>query len=145
MAFYTDSVVGRPYVSFKKKTLVTKSIIVLSMVLLNGGILLDAFVIAKTYQTVDPVDGSTTTNPSTRAMITSDYHQDENIQILIDPVDDKGTVYYVVDIQLSSMNIFKPPLPKNAFGNNITQTTSSMASANNAILAINGDYYGFRN
>jgi hypothetical protein len=45
---------------FEKKTLAAKSIIVLSMVLLNGGILLDAFVVSKTYQTDYPIDGSTT-------------------------------------------------------------------------------------
>ena len=33
----------------------------------------------------------------------------------------------------------------NTYGRNIKQTTSEIASSNNAILAINGDYYGFRN
>ncbi|ACL41184.1 conserved hypothetical protein [Pseudarthrobacter chlorophenolicus A6] len=31
-----------------------------------------------------------------------------------------------------------------SFGENITETTSAIAEANNAIFAINGDYYGFR-
>ena len=129
---------------FKKKTLMYKSIIVLSMVLLNGGILLDAFVVAKTYQTVDPIDGSTTTNSSTTAIITSDSYQDDNISIKIEPVNENGVVYYVVDIQLSSVDYLQSAFAQNAFGKNITQTTSSMATSNDAILAINGDYYGFR-
>lgn len=32
----------------------------------------------------------------------------------------------------------------NSFGTNITEDTSVIASSNNAIFAINGDYYGFR-
>jgi len=129
---------------YKKKTLMYKSIIVLSMVLLNTGILLDAFVVAKTYQTVDPIEGSTAISSSTQATITSDSYKDDNISIKIEPVNENGVVYYVVDIQLSSVEYLQSAFAQNAFGKNITQTTSSMATANNAILAINGDYYGFR-
>lgn len=33
---------------------------------------------------------------------------------------------------------------KNSYGKNIKERTSDIATSNNAILAINGDYYGFR-
>ena len=47
-------------------------------------------------------------------------------------------------MQLSSAEYLKTALAKGAYGKNVTQKTSEMASANNAILAINGDYYGSR-
>jgi len=127
----------------KKKTL---SVIVISssMILLNTGILLDAFVLTKTYQTVDPIEGNHTGSATSDPVITSDSYQDEHISIQIDTVDENGVVYYVVDIQLNSVEALKTAFANNAFGKNITQTTSEMAVANNAILAINGDYYGFR-
>ncbi|WP_419876108.1 phosphodiester glycosidase family protein [Candidatus Pristimantibacillus sp. PTI5] len=52
--------------------------------------------------------------------------------------------YYVADVQLEQANLLQSALAKNAFGRNITENTSTIAAANNAIFAINGDYYGFR-
>ena len=52
------------------------------------------------------------------------------------------TTYYVADIQLSSADYLKTALAQNTYGTNITDTTSSIAQQNNAIFAINGDYYG---
>lgn len=126
-----------------KKTL-SGIVIISSMILLNTGILLDAFVLTQTYQTVDPIEGNTTGSANTDAVITSDSYQDEHISIQIDTVNENGVVYYVVDIQLDSVEALKTAFANNAFGKNITQTTSDMAEANMAILAINGDYYGFR-
>lgn len=57
--------------------------------------------------------------------------------------DDKIT-YYVADVNLQNGATLQTALAKNAFGRNITETTSTIASNNNAIFAINGDYYGFR-
>ncbi len=58
--------------------------------------------------------------------------------------DDKIT-YFVADVQLKSSSDLKSAFAKNEFGNNIIEYTSKIASDNNAIFAINGDYYGFRN
>ncbi len=52
------------------------------------------------------------------------------------------TTYYVADIKLSSADYLKTALAQNTYGTNITDTTSSIAQQNNAIFAINGDYYG---
>ncbi|WP_258168847.1 phosphodiester glycosidase family protein [Paenibacillus sp. AR247] len=53
--------------------------------------------------------------------------------------------YYVADVQLKNASNLRTAFADNSFGRNITEHTSEIASANNAILAINGDYYGFRN
>ncbi len=52
--------------------------------------------------------------------------------------------YYVADVVLNDSSHLKSALAKNFFGTNIVEDTSEIASDNNAILAINGDYYGFR-
>ncbi|MFS0777500.1 phosphodiester glycosidase family protein [Neobacillus sp. 3P2-tot-E-2] len=53
-------------------------------------------------------------------------------------------VYYVADVELKVASSLKSAFANNQFGNNITENTSVIASENNAIFAINGDYYGFR-
>ena len=52
------------------------------------------------------------------------------------------TTYYVADIKLSSADYLKMALAQNTYGTNLTETTSSIAQQNNAIFAINADYYG---
>ncbi|MFF7681794.1 phosphodiester glycosidase family protein [Microbacterium sp. NPDC007973] len=51
---------------------------------------------------------------------------------------------YVADVILSDATALRSAFANNQFGENITQTTSEIAAANDAIFAINGDYYGFR-
>ena len=52
--------------------------------------------------------------------------------------------YFVADVQIKDTSNLYSAFAKNKFGRNIVETTSSMANDNNAIFAINGDYYGFR-
>ena len=52
--------------------------------------------------------------------------------------------YYVATVKLTDATALKSAFANNQFGRNITQKTSTIASNNNAIFAINGDYYGFR-
>lgn len=76
-------------------------------------------------------------------MTTTDTsYQDDNISIIITTGNTSNTTYYVADITLSSADYLKTALVQDAFGMNITETTSSIASSENAIFAINGDYYG---
>ena len=52
--------------------------------------------------------------------------------------------YYVANVHVKDMSSLKSAFAQNRFGRNITETTSNIASDNDAIFAINGDYYGFR-
>lgn len=51
---------------------------------------------------------------------------------------------YVADVTVSDASDLKTALANNTYGRNITDKTSDMAENNNAVLAINGDYYGAR-
>jgi exopolysaccharide biosynthesis protein len=52
--------------------------------------------------------------------------------------------YFVADVQLSEATQLSSAFAKNQFGRNIIAYTSQIAAENDAIFAINGDYYGFR-
>lgn len=113
------------------------------------GTLLDTFVIpwaGTAVAAASAANASSTANKkqAASATATATTYQDENIQISIETVRKYNTNLYVADIQLSSADYLKTALAQNTYGRNIKETTSSMAENSNAIFAINGDYYGFR-
>ena len=79
---------------------------------------------------------SVTTNSANR-----EYH-DDNIDITLKEYEYEGSAVYVADIQLSSAEYLKTAFAQDTYGKNVTDTTSQIAEDNDAILAINGDYYG---
>ena len=79
---------------------------------------------------------------SNEAVVTDSTYLGNGIRIVITTVRTADTNAYVADVQLSRADSLKTALAQNTFGSNITQTTSEIAAANSAILAINGDYYG---
>lgn len=68
--------------------------------------------------------------------------KDENISINVKEYRTNDTTVYVADVTLNSAEYLKTAFAKNTYGRNVTQKTSAMAEANQAILAINGDNYG---
>lgn len=56
-----------------------------------------------------------------------------------------AVTYYAADIQLTDVQSLCSAFAKNQFGRNIIAYTSQIAAEHNAVFAINGDYYGFRN
>jgi len=114
-------------------------------------VLLDAFLIPKSLVVVDPVEPVCDVTPGEGEKIVditdTSYSESQTIlykSITIEKVVENGTVYYVADIQLNNVDYLKTAFAKNTFGRNITQYTSTIAKNNNAILAINGDFYGYR-
>lgn len=57
---------------------------------------------------------------------------------------DDTVTYYVADVTLDDATVLRSAFAKNQFGENITELVSEMAEDQDAVLAINGDYYGFR-
>jgi exopolysaccharide biosynthesis protein len=56
---------------------------------------------------------------------------------------DKVT-YYVADVQVTDATIVRSAFAGDQFGENIIANPSEIAASVEAVLAINGDYYGFR-
>ncbi|WP_333564401.1 phosphodiester glycosidase family protein [Streptococcus parasuis] len=93
-------------------------------------------------QNTTTVSSSTAATIATNVSTTDTSYSDDNIQINLETITTNNTTVYVADIQVSSAEYLKTALAQNTYGTNITAITSETAEANNAILAINGDYYG---
>ena len=88
-------------------------------------------------------------NNSTEAITYDDWnYQSSTVSISIkehSTGSGKNTVtYFVADVLLSDATQLSSAFADNQFGRNIIAYTSQIAEENNAIFAINGDYYGFR-
>ncbi|MDQ0089459.1 exopolysaccharide biosynthesis protein [Paenibacillus anaericanus] len=94
---------------------------------------------------------STSNGDGTKVNATSDdwNYTSDDIQIRIDQVQTGSgsdqITYYVADVTLQDSDTLLSAFADDSFGRNIIQNTSEIASNNDAIFAINGDYYGFRN
>ena len=135
----------------------------LALLLFTGYLLADTFLIRRVYAAAaqetaaqaivsDPAEESgeiaiVTTEPTetpqpAEAVTTDTTYSDENISVALQTYRLYDTTVYVADVRLSSADYLKTAFAENSYGRNITEKTSSMASSVNAILAINGDYYG---
>ena len=77
-------------------------------------------------------------------LVTNDSFDDNNIHVKLKQERIADTDVYFVDIQLSSIQYLKAAFAKNTYGRNINEPTSKIAEEHGAIVAINGDFYGFR-
>lgn len=112
------------------------------LILFTIYLLLDTFIIKEEYSVVENTNQNNISY--NEATTTNNSYIDDNIEIKINEYYEYNTKIYVADIKLSSLNYLQTAFANNTYGKNITDTTSNMATANNAILAINGDYYGVR-
>ena len=98
---------------------------------------------ASSYEASQGNAQTTSLNTDT-ATTTSDTYTNGNTKISVKQVQDNGVTYYVADVQLSDATALRSAFANDQFGANITDLVSSIATDNNAVFAINGDYYGFR-
>lgn len=109
-------------------------------------VLLDTFVITRVYgdQTSSAGSGSSVMTEEEEAVSTADSYKDENISVTVSEYRENDTTIYVADVQLSSPEYLQTALAQGVYGRNVKEETSTIAENNNAILAVNGDYYGAR-
>ena len=91
--------------------------------------------------TSNNTDNSANSNQSSAASSDTVY-SDDNISVTLTEYQENDTTIYVADVTVVSMNYLKTAFAENSYGKNITEKTSSIAENANAILAINGDFYG---
>ncbi|MBS3992047.1 MAG: phosphodiester glycosidase family protein [Erysipelothrix sp.] len=75
---------------------------------------------------------------------TDTEYQDQDMTIRLEKIRKFGSDVYVVYVQVRNIEVVHSLFAKDTFGKNISETTSSMAKRTGAIVAINGDYYGYR-
>lgn len=108
--------------------------------------MLKTFVLAETISTVSNAGSTSNTAEASQAaknaQVTNTSYSDGNISVTLTEKTVNETQVYVADITLSSSDYLKTALAQNFYGTNVTAKTSVTAAENNAILAVNGDYYG---
>ncbi len=105
---------------------------------------------AEASATAEPqnIQDQTTAAPATpeptaaEPIQTETSYADGNISVELSTYRLLDTTVYVADVRLSSPEYLKTALAHSTYGRNITEKTSSIASSVDAILAVNGDYYG---
>ena len=107
-------------------------------------VLLDTFTIGRVYSEVPVIPPTSPTVPEEQVVITENSYSDSNITITLTEYREYDTAIYVADIRVTDVQYLKAAFAKNSYGKNIKEKTSDMAQSHNAILAINGDYYGSR-
>ncbi len=96
----------------------------------------------------DGTAADASTDAAAEVVVTDTSYTDGSTTITLSTVTsgsgDSTVTYYVADVVLSDATALRSAFAKDQFGENITELTSEIAEDNGAILAINGDYYGFR-
>ena len=108
--------------------------------------MLKTFVVAETISVVSNTSSTSDTAAASQAVenaqVTDSSYSDGNISVNLTEKTVNDTQIYVADVTLSSADYLKTALAQNSYGTNVTSKTSVTAAENNAILAVNGDYYG---
>ncbi|MFD6177339.1 MULTISPECIES: phosphodiester glycosidase family protein [unclassified Isoptericola] len=95
-----------------------------------------------------PGDDSGDGDPGDDGTVTADGYTSDDTSVSLDTVTqgsgDDTVTYYVAHVALDDATQLRSAFAQDKFGTNITERTSDIAEDNDAILAVNGDYYGFR-
>ena len=75
---------------------------------------------------------------------TANSYRSKDVSVEIQRVEENGVVYFVTDIYVNSIDNLRAGLAKDKFGQGLRESVQSMSQRLNAIVAINGDYYGNR-
>lgn len=124
-------------------------------------VLLDSLVISRSYasfsnENVSSINSNNSSNSSdssnsnnssisdaTEVSSTTAY-EDNNKKITIKTYDRNSTKIYVAFVTIKDDASINTALAYETYGRNVTDTTSNIAKSVNAVLAINGDFYGAR-
>ena len=85
---------------------------------------------------------SSSTNSGISSAGTSDTYSDDKLSIKLKDYTVSGTAVHVAEVKADSASYLKTAFAQGSYGRNVTATTSDIAESVDAILAINGDYYG---
>lgn len=141
----------------KRKTSLWTKLYSIVLTMFTVFVLLDTFIIPRAYVVESYERGSSgqsasaavstesdesSTASGVAAVVTKKAYTDENISITITEYREYDTSIYVADITLSGAGYLKTAFADNTYGKNVTEKTSVIAEESDAILAVNGDFYG---
>ena len=130
----------------------------LALLVFTTYVLMDTFVITRVYGDADAAARQETTQESDAssngyaanasgstsgsAVSTGDTYSDGDTSITLREYRENDSTIYVADVQLSSASSLRTALAQGSYGKNVTAKTSEIAESVDAVLAINGDFYG---
>lgn len=124
-----------------KQNLFTK-IYMTVLVLFTVYVILDTFVLQSSYSVINNTVTEVNEAETGKIKSAQNSYEDNNIKISINEYYENSTKIYVADVEVKNSSYLKTAFAKSTYGKNITDKTSNIAKDVNAILAINGDYYG---
>ena len=87
---------------------------------------------------------SSASSAAAGSAVLADSYSDGKVSIEYREYTVNGTTVHVAEVSPESAAYLKTAFASGSYGKNVTATTSDIADSVNAILAINGDYYGAR-
>lgn len=75
-------------------------------------------------------------------VVTADSYSSPDLSITVTEVNEGSLTYYVADIYVRDITCFQTALASDTYGSGFRDSIEEMAALNNALLAVNGDYYG---
>ena len=74
--------------------------------------------------------------------VTENSYTSPDLSITVNEVQDGSLTYYLADIYVRDITCFRTALAEDTYGSGFRESIGEMAALNNALLAVNGDYYG---
>ena len=124
---------------FSKKWSVCYTVMLLSF---SVYAILDTFVISSSYATEVQAIDSTSASESEETAVSLATENDTETSVSMETYRAYDTDIYVATVTLSDITSLRSAFAEGTYGKNITAKTSEIAEGVNALLAINGDYYG---
>lgn len=112
---------------------------------LSTYVVLDTFVIQKTFAVVSPKAESMAAQEAGGLSTKAEQNTSQNTDVELKTYTYNNTTIYVADVYTSDATSLLSAFANNSYGRNVSAATSDIASSNEALLAINGDCYGMRN
>ncbi|WP_314395075.1 phosphodiester glycosidase family protein [uncultured Abiotrophia sp.] len=115
----------------------------------SGLAVLDTLFISKSYtkfsnETTTTSQSASSSGTSTATVNTATAYEDDTKAIAIETYERNSTQIHVATVTIKGDASIKTALADETYGRNIKAKTSTTAQSVNAVLAVNGDYYGAR-
>ena len=78
-------------------------------------------------------------------VVTDNSYPSPDVSITVTEENDGNITYYLADIYVRDITCFQSALARDTYGSGFRDSIPDMAALNNALLAVNGDYYGNTN
>ena len=90
----------------------------------------------------EPISGKFADQYTDTVVVTENSYSSPDISITVSEETLGRTTYYLADIYVRDITCFQSALARGTYGSGFRDSIEDMALLNNALLAVNGDYYG---